>query len=898
MRCSAVEQIRGRPEVLLERGIPTKKVNEYAKMEKLDHGSSALSLIHYWWTRKPLIVCRTVLLSAIADNITPNELESVAFGSADARTPYKEKTWEKSNTFEIYKRIMARAKEIYGNDLTIYDPFAGSGMIGFEALRMGLNVELSDVNPVAYLIMKATIEYPKKYGSKLLNDVKREGERIIREMREELKDLYPPHRWTDESTNGVNQAEVKAYIWAWGVKCPSCGRVTPLVNDWAVSREEYISYKVEGDSLKFEIKRGKSPEGNVRRGEGRCLFCDMKITNEEIKEDIRENKREVLLAVALNRNKYSADVSQHETGVMKASEILNEKMNELFPYLPNIEIVKDKRNLASSNYLSLWSDLFNDRQKVLVATLAKKIKETGLAYAEKGDREYAKAVVAVLSSWVGNVVNFNSRVAAWQPQAFTMGTSVMNNGIGLMWKHAEPNPLIKFSGSLQNMLENVLTGLKFSIDQISHVKDGNNLTGIADQIGTESNPIIAIRLASALSPPDKKYKLIITDPPYYDDKPYAELSEFFYVWEKPVLEDFFPEAFSNSHVDSSESIDVGGDRTPEMFYARFEAAISNLYDALDDDGLLVMFYAHKNMEVWEKISDMLWKKGFHVTSAIPLSTENENNPVARGKNSVYYSLVMTARKRIGEEATTLPELFREVKNEIIERMSDVKGFNYTQGELFLWGVGVALKVITRYSKIESFSNESVSATALDYAQTVLMDVLLESDMEDVFHSKIALDDVTKFYLLALRGAEKELDYDEFNKLIKASGINEKDLFDRNMIGRKSDGKKARIVIKDAFERAGEDFGTENIKGNSIIDIIHRAIVEFDKNKSFSRVGAYANNNGIHLDYFLDVLILMHRYESAEGSKFRGSKEVETIEKIMEAASKYLPNSGLNLDPYR
>ncbi|MDP7982665.1 MAG: DUF1156 domain-containing protein, partial [Conexivisphaerales archaeon] len=380
---------------LLEKGIRTKLLNDAAKKEKL--GRPPISEFHYWWTRKPLITSRAVLLAALSDELKVDELEGLAGLNGEEGIPFKRKPWKEGYAIytRLYERIMRRARELYGEDLTVYDPFAGSGMIGFEALRLGLNVELADYNPVAYLIMKATIEYPKKFGRRLADDVEREGNRIIEELRSELGEFYPGH----------DGKEVKAYIWAWAVKCKWCGNVTPLVNDWRLSEDEYIEPSVVGGELRFEVKHGKSPEGNVARGDGRCLFCGREISNDDVIQDVRENKREVLLAVALEGKEFSTDVAKQKEAFERASARLREELEsgELARFVPNEEI-QSNGTVRAEKYLPLWRHLFNDRQLLVLASLARKIRETAERYAVK-DEEYGRAVAAALAAWLAKHVN-------------------------------------------------------------------------------------------------------------------------------------------------------------------------------------------------------------------------------------------------------------------------------------------------------------------------------------------------------------------------------------------------------------------------------------------------------------------------------------------------------------
>ncbi len=378
-----------------------------AKKEK--NGRPPISEIHYWPTRKPLIVSRAVLLASISDRLQIEDF--IKLISNDGKVPtFKSEPWKSGLYKKIYEDARRRGEEIYG-DLTIYDPFAGSGMIGFEALRLGFNVELSDYNPVAYAIMKATLEYPKKYGKKLAEDVKEEGERIIDELRRELAELYPDHEGK----------EVKAYIWAWVVECKWCKKITPLVNDWTLLKDKgTITYIRPEDGLNFRCYESEKIDikGNVDRGKALCLHCGREISNEYIREDIRTNKREILLAVALEGRTFSTDIKKHEEMVRKAHEILEKKKEELAQFIPSQEIPSEIR---SSNYLTSWGDLFNDRQLLVLTSLVKKIKETVERYRREKGEEYARAMAVAFAMWVGKIVSRNCRATIWDSSRFGIG---------------------------------------------------------------------------------------------------------------------------------------------------------------------------------------------------------------------------------------------------------------------------------------------------------------------------------------------------------------------------------------------------------------------------------------------------------------------------------------------
>ena len=844
--------------VLIEDPIPTRRLNELSKKEKL--GKPPISELHYYWTRKPLITSRVVLLASLSDQLDKEGLQSLSgLNATSTKKPIfylRPSSGRYINLLEQYRQLIERAKEIYGDDLVMLDPFAGSGMIGFEALRLGLNVVLSDYNPVAYLIMKCTIEYPKKFGKRLYDDVKAEAERIMKELETELGSIYPMH----------NGKKVLAYISAWQVKCRSCGKLTPLVGHWHLSKDKYLAYEAINGELKFSVKFGKdAPESNVHRGNATCLLCNMPIPNEEVVEDIRANQRERLLAVVLEGKSYDIPQSEESKSLEKAEMILKERRRELVDFIPDEEMPSDRRTMSAGKYLSRWSDLFNPRQLLLLSTMAKKIRETVERREKEGGKDYAEAVGAYLSCWLAKHVDHNSRACHWIYTRTGIGDSVANRGLSMMWTHTEVNPFVKFSGSLQGMLHDVIDALKFSTEELEG-------TGLAD-----------ISLHSILQyDSNKKFKLIVTDPPYADDIPYPELSEFFYVWHKRTIGHLLGSTFSSAHVDTVEEIDQGGNRTEEDFYERFRFAVKKLYDLLDQDGLLVVFYAQKRPEIWEKIVNFFAETGFQITNALPLSTENENNVIAQGKNSVYYSLIITARKRDkNAPVTDLQRVKSDIREEIYSNLEKVERLDYKQGELFLWATGLALKHFTSYSKIQSFSTPDTARSALDSAQEAMMAALAEQQIRKYAGKKISVDGDTTFYILTLKNGKRELDTDDFNQSVK-SGLSEKALFEKKLVVKKSDGRKVRIYVNDAFSRnnAIEVEGVDGISGNAIIDYLHRAFINYSISPGLEKVDEEAKRAGMSVEDFVGLIRTIAGLEKESGMD--EEQEYKTAQMIVEA----------------
>jgi len=863
-------------ETILEKGIKTERLNEEGGIEKSVH--TPITRIHYWPTRKPLIVSRAVILGALAtDNvISRGQFEKLIFGDdKNGKASFKFTPWKKHilkelsediksrthlNTTldEVYQRVLENGKKIYG-DLTLYDPFAGSGMIGFEALRLGLNVELSDINPVAYLIMKASIEYPKKYGEKLVNDVEREGKRIIEELKKDYEKYYPEH----------NGEEVKYYLWSWAVKCPFCGRITPIVDDWKISPSKYVSYEREGNNIKFSIKEKineNDGKGNENRGKARCLFCEASISNEDIVKDISENKREIMLCITTNREKFFTDVNDQIKLYQDSSLELKNRWEELGNFIPKNDIPKDSRNFPSYKYLQNMYNLFNDRQLLIISSLAKKIKET-IDYYGENDKDYAKAIGASLVMWLGKIIDYNSRSTNWNIPVLAIGHTMAYKGASMMWKHPETNVFSNSSNSLSSLLNQVINGLKYSVQELG---DANN---------------VFINIGSALMKNNEKYSIIITDPPYYDDVAYSELSEFFYSWYKNILYDYFPEAFNYETVDSSETIEIGGDKDEEIFYSRFSEAMRNLYDSLNDNGILVLFFAHSNLDVWKKITQILYDSGFHITSAIPITTEHKGSVISRGKRSIYYSLIITLRKRVEFKETTYSSLLNEIRTEINGQKDEIAELEYDQGELLLWSVGLGLRVLTKYQKIESFTQSNITSSIIDYVTELIQKLYLDEETRKLV-GPLPIDSLMYFYLSVLRDGSREIDTDKYNQLCKSFNLQPKDLEENKLvIIRKNKGTK-RIKVNDSFSRAELLGNLNEIAGSSVLDKIQKCIVESTRHSIYETVIKYAQESVWTVENFILALYIIYHFgknlEMLNGYK---DNEMLQLEKILKEIKK-------------
>ena len=445
--------------LLIEEFLPVREISEEAKKEKL--GRPPTFEMHYWWARKPLITARATVLGALLSKDGVPEDKNNKTGGLPYRIRKLLNLYDlyikkgpRAHTLDPNISILKKAYEKSWGTSTpvVLDPFAGGGSIPFEALRLGCSAVAVDYNPVAYLILKATLDYPKRYGRKLYEDVERYAWQIFNELKEEMAEFYPRH----------NGKDVAAYIFSWVVKCPHCGFETPLVGSWWLARTKqgkrvYLSYSVEDGELRLEVKRGdEAPNGNVTRGNGACLKCSSEIKNSYVIEDIRKNQKEKMLSVVLlgEGNKKTGkdyDIPNEEDlrAFRKAKEELKKNWFRFYKegLIPDEEMPEDNRSIWAKNYLPKWYQLFNPRQLLLMAKYAEKVKNLVDEIAEE-DEDYAKAVGSYLSFILAKHIDRNCRGTTWDSSKEIVAHMFTQRGIPMMWNHIEVNPFIKSSGTL------------------------------------------------------------------------------------------------------------------------------------------------------------------------------------------------------------------------------------------------------------------------------------------------------------------------------------------------------------------------------------------------------------------------------------------------------------------
>ncbi len=839
---------------LIETFLPVEEISEEAKSEK--NGRAPTFEMHYWWTRKPLVTARAAVLGALL----PSDYDISDFKRLLGLGMEK-----RAHNFDINPAQLEKLRQEYAifwgtENPVVLDPFGGGGSIPFEAMRVGVDVISNDYNPVAYLIQKATLEYPRKYGEKLYKDVKKGLEWVFEETKKELESYYPMH-------DGYPAA---AYIWAWMVRCPKCGFDNPLVGQWWLVRREknnvYMQPSVVDSKIHIEIKRGiDAPEGTCKGGDGKCLSCGSIILNNVVRKDIAEREKEKLLAVVLRKTigkEYvlpsKEDFEAFESAKIETNHDWDKWLKE--DLIPLEEIPEDTRgSLSAKLYLKHWYKLLNPRQQLLFVTVLKNIKEYSKKIAEEYDSKYGAAIISYISFIFGKHIDYNCRSTTWHRTTQQISSTLGRRGVGMMWDHVEVNPFVKGSGSLLSINNAILNSIKYATEKLI----------LCRTIQVTQSSITTLK---------ENVEIIVTDPPYFDDVRYAEFSEFFYVWERKALESIL----DLGDVPKSEDMSVGGcKRTGEFFEQLFKLSCIRMHDCLKDNGILVMFFAHSSIEAWDFVISSLQKAAFRITATWPVHTESTTNPLARGHASMMSSIIIVARKRKSEKSGYIEEIKDEVEAHLKRRLDEFWKYGLRGADLTVSAMGATLDVITQYSEIKSYTGEMKIKDVLALVQKYVAEYVLSRYIKNT----AGLDAQTSFYLYSRLSALEGMPFDTANLIAKSLNVNLKQFESEGLIKSIDKGKAKGIQILRYNER-----DLINTDPKSLIDAIHLIMAAFGKG-GFAEADKQLEKVRYSRNEIKDVLEAFLSLEPED-------PERQISMKILERTEQSFPKSGQRgLDEY-
>ena len=606
----------------------------------------------------------------------------------------------------------------------LHDPFAGGGAIPIEAQRLGFEAYASDLNPVAVLVNKAMIEIPPRFVGRapvgplvpgefdgeldlprnwdgatgLAEDVRRYGNWIRIEAQKRIGNLYPPVEITGEMASNRQDLEqfvgqkltVIAWLWARTVKSPNPAFShvdVPLVSTFVLAnrpgKEAYVQPIVEGDRYHFTVKLGTPPlqaKGGTKLARGAnfsCILSGTAIEPKHIYAEALANRMGMrLMAVVVE-----SDRGRVYLGPNLAMESVAIKAEPTWK--PELEMPANPRWFSPPLYgLTTYGDLFTPRQLVALNTLSDLVAEArekarsdalaaGMSAAGNnlegggtGATAYAEAISVYLALAVDKSADYNSSLVVWSPTRDQAKTTFTRQALPMVWDFAEVNVFAGAAGDFGVSLDGIRRSIRAS---------GGQVPGFAIQADAQNQTI-------------SRGKRVSTDPPYYDNIGYADLSDFFYVWLRRALRSFLPGLFSTIAVPKAEELVAtsyrhgGRAKAEEFFLNGMTKAMKNLTAQVHPEGPITMYYAFKQSETesitgtsstgWETFLEAVLSSGLQLTGTWPMRTERESRSVGIGTNSLASSIILVCRKRATDAPTVSRREFIRQLNAVLPEALD------------------------------------------------------------------------------------------------------------------------------------------------------------------------------------------------------------------------------------
>ncbi|MGI8782615.1 MAG: DUF1156 domain-containing protein [Acidobacteriota bacterium] len=802
---------------LIEVALPLDAINKASAREKsIRHGHP--STLHLWWARRPLAAARAVIFAQMVDDPSshPDIFKTEKAQEKERQRLFRIiedlVLWENTTNETVLQQARdeiwqswrytcaenaghPRAKELFDRHKlpAFHDPFAGGGSLPLEAQRLGLEAHASDLNPVAVLINKAMIEIPPKFAGKppvnpdaqrqkvqmdkswrgaqgLAEDVRYYGQWMRDEAEKRIGHLYPKVEVTAEMAKERpdlkkylgKKLTVIAWLWARTVKSPNPAFAqvdVPLVSTFMLStkagKEAYVEPVIEGGGYRFTVKVGKPEDAEsakngtkVSRGSFRCLISNVPIRYEYIDDEANAGRMgDRLMAIVAEGDRGRLYLPPTE-----AMEAVAREAN------PTWKSDAPSRGTWASNAqgrrygFRTFGDYFTPRQLVALTTFSDLVPEArvrvkrdalatgmcddgrGIDRGDTGTTAYADAVGIYLAFVVDKCSDYWSTVCSWHNSGEKMRNTFGRQAIPMVWDFAEANPFCGSSGNWIAMLDWAWKALG--------AMPATEL-GVAAQADAQNQSISLVKVVS-------------TDPPYYDNIGYADLSDFFYVWLRRALKPVFSDLFATLAVPKAEELVAcsyrhGSKEKAEAFFLEgMTQAMHRLAEQAHPAFPVTIDYAFKQAESdgangtastgWDTFLDAVIRAGFGISGTWPMRTELSNRMIGSGTNVLASSIVLVCRQRATDALTaTRREFVTALKAELPTALAHLQRGNIAPVDLAQAAIGPGMAIYTRYAKVLGAEGRPLSVRdALALINQTLDEALAEQESDFDSDSRWAL----------------------------------------------------------------------------------------------------------------------------------------------------------------
>jgi putative DNA methylase len=803
---------------LIEVALPLEAINKAAAREKsIRHGHP--STLHLWWARRPLAAARAVIFAQMVDDpssypdLFPTEKKQEKerqrlFGIIEELVQWESTTNEavlekaRAEIWQSWRRECAenvdhpRAKELFDRNKLpgFHDPFAGGGALPLEAQRLGLESYASDLNPVAVLINKAMIEIPPKFAGKppvnpdtrgkreliarewkgaqgLAEDVRYYGQWMHDEAEKRIGHLYPKVEVTAEMAKDRpdlkpyvgKKLTVIAWLWARTVKSPNpaFARVdVPLASTFMLctkaGKEAYVEPVIESDGYRFTVKVGKPKDAEGvglgttagKRAAFRCLMSETPIPYDHIRKEGKAGRMGARLMAIVAKGErgrlYLAPTPEHEAAALTAKP----------EWKPEVALPVNPRDFKTPNYgLTTFADLFTSRQLAALTTFSNLVGEamdqvrldalaaglregsTPLRDGGTAAHAYAEAMGVYLGMAASRATDAWSTIVSWRNSVEATRGTFARQALPMVWDYTEANP---FSDSCGNW-------------------DGACLEWV--EKATASLPANSpgdVRQQDAASQQVSAGKVVSTDPPYYDNIGYADLSDFFYVWLRRSLKPVFPDLFATLAVPKAEELVAtpyrhGSKEKAETFFLDgMTQAMHRVAEQAHPAFPVTIYYAFKQSESdsdegtastgWDTFLEAVIRAGFGISGTWPMRTERSARAIGIGSNALASSIILVCRQRSTDAPTaTRRDFITALKAELPEALAHLQRGNIAPVDLAQAAIGPGMSVYTRYASVLDAEGKPLSVReALALINLTLDEALAEQEGDFDADSRWAL----------------------------------------------------------------------------------------------------------------------------------------------------------------
>ncbi|MFX0094959.1 MAG: DUF1156 domain-containing protein, partial [Candidatus Hodarchaeota archaeon] len=829
----------------IETNFPIKEVSQEATREKnIRYGN--ISTLHVWWARRPLAAARAAIYAALIPPAKNKEdhIRIMEFISLFSK-------WESSNKQNFVKKarediLMANN----GNTPKIIDPFAGGGAIPLEAMRLGCEVYANDLNPVASLIEKATLEFPQRFISDLmqpktqkaekkhcpfLKDLNKYAQHVLREAKKSIGHFY-----SNEKENYIPVG----YLWARTITCqnPLCNVEIPLLRQtWLAKRrngrrialkllvdikEKRIRFKiVEGEQIDFDPSKG-----TISHGKTICPICNNTVAIEVLRREAREGRMDQkLLGIILRHTRKSGKFyrlsEDKDTEIFHKVELALKQKEKQLSKKWGISAIPDEPlpplgtlGFRVQRYGILkWGDLFIPRQKLALLTFIEKIQDAYEEMIEGGvDKNYAQAVVTYLALALDMMAAFCNSLTRWENTSEAIKHTFGRQTLSMLWDFIELCPFSGATGSWE-------AGWKYYLKVIAFTAA---LQGKA--------PVITQGSATNLPYPNEFFDAIVTDPPYYNYVPYADLSDFFYVWLKRTLINIYPSLLTTPLTPKSEECiqnpgrhERDNAKAKQFYEITIAQAFQEIYRVLKPNGVFILVFAHKSTEAWEMVLNGLIRAGMYLTASWPVHTEMTGRLREQQSAALASSIFLVCRKRptVKAEIVYFNEIKAEIELNIYQKLEKFWRDQIRGSDFFISAIGPAMEIFSKYTRIERLNGEQLTiAELLEFVRKTISRFMLKKILKNL--QLRDLDPETHFYILWrwLYG-NSGVPFDDARKVSQAIGLELEEHWKQKSLISK---EKNLIKVLGPIERAKKLLAEE--QPISMIDVLHKALIYWQENQ--------------------------------------------------------------------